>query len=91
MAKVLEVTIQVSMSASGSWSVMTTLMAVPAPGLETLMVKEAVSPGWMTVWLAVTVFTMDSLGSVSTKGVPVRSPVSADWVKVTVRTLGSSV
>ena len=37
-----------SRSASGSWSVTTTLVAGPAPALVTVMVKEAVSPGWIT-------------------------------------------
>src|SRR5438128_1182563 len=33
---------------SGSWSVTTMPLAAPAPVFETVMVKEAVSPGWMT-------------------------------------------
>src|SRR5881397_4068686 len=48
-SKVLEATPQLSRSGSGNWSVTTTFVAGPAPVLETVMVKEAVSPGWMTV------------------------------------------
>src|SRR5205809_4997487 len=45
---VLEATHQVSKVASGSWSVTSTLLAGPAPVFDTVMGKEAVSPGWMT-------------------------------------------
>ena len=48
MPNELEVTLQVSRSGSGSWSVTTTLVAGPAPVLVTVMVKDAVSPGWIT-------------------------------------------
>ena len=44
-SKVLDATLQLSRSASGNWSVTTTFVAGPAPVLETVMVKDAVSPG----------------------------------------------
>src|SRR5207253_9060138 len=66
--KLLEVTVQVSRSGSGSWSVTTTLLAGPAPSLLTVMVKEAVSPGWMTTGVSpgawpVTALVIDRCGS----------------------------
>ena len=48
VSKVQEATVQVSWSAAGNWSVTWTLVAGPAPSLVTVMVKEAVSPGWIT-------------------------------------------
>src|SRR3954469_5557205 len=48
-SNVLDATPQVSRSASGNWSVTETLVAGPAPVLETVMVNDAVSPGWI-VW-----------------------------------------
>src|SRR5262245_6462525 len=44
----LETFVQVSWSAAGSWSLTRTLVAGPAPSLVTVMVNEAVSPGWIT-------------------------------------------
>ena len=47
VSNVVDVTVQVSRSAAGNWSVTTTLVAGPAPVLVTVMVNEAVSPGWI--------------------------------------------
>ena len=66
---------------------------MPTPVFETVMVKEAVSPGWMTelVPLPVTVLVIVRCGSVSLKGVLLRSALGAATVKVAVCTLGSRV
>src|SRR5262245_606545 len=63
--------VQVSWSAAGSWSVTETLVAGPAPVLETVMVREAVSPGWIVSRNpGVTVLGMVRFGSSVTSADP---------------------